>query len=63
MDKFFIRNPSTMNTTRGSSSANASRPIPRENFAVPQPIDLDKLPWDPSKRKRWQIIIPINMKI
>ena len=41
-----------MNTTGGSSSANASRPIPREKSAVSQPIDLDKLPWDPSKRKR-----------
>jgi hypothetical protein len=37
MDNFFIRNPAAMNTTGGSSSANASRPIPRENPEVPQP--------------------------
>uniref|UniRef100_A0ACD5UQE5 Uncharacterized protein n=1 Tax=Avena sativa TaxID=4498 RepID=A0ACD5UQE5_AVESA len=44
-------NPSDSTTTE-SSTPNEPRAAPRYNSAVPELIDLDKLPRDPSKRKR-----------
>ncbi|XP_037478059.1 uncharacterized protein LOC119355371 [Triticum dicoccoides] len=61
MEKYLIKKSRDVNTTTqgppvttnsSSGSGNASRPVPRHNSAVPALIDLNKLPRDPSKRKR-----------
>ena len=56
MERQLIKKPANINpinTTTESSTANVPRAAaPRHNFAVPELIDLDKLPRDPAKRKR-----------
>ena len=62
MEKYLIKKSANANTTtqpqgaitsnNSSGSSNASRPAAKHNSAVPELVDLNKLPRDPAKRKR-----------
>jgi hypothetical protein len=60
MEKYLIRKSTNASTTTqgdatgnsSSGSRNTSRPAPKHNSAVPELIDLNKLPWDSAKRKQ-----------
>ncbi|KAI4979709.1 hypothetical protein ZWY2020_016462 [Hordeum vulgare] len=57
MEKYLIKksvnaNPTTSNSSGGSR--NALRPTAKHNSAVPELVDLNKLPRDPAKRKRME---------
>ncbi|VAI26333.1 unnamed protein product [Triticum turgidum subsp. durum] len=62
MEKYLIKKSANANTTtqpqgaitsnNSSGSSNASRRTAKHNSAVPELVDLNKLPRDPAKRKR-----------